>query len=94
MKFNETHDLFDPAHPRYQEAAEKAFRKLLEAPVRFEWNAGGMARGYRTEPYPAETFIERLCALGRPPIYASDCHDARFLLYGAELYEATVGSRC
>lgn len=86
-KFNEGGILFDPEHPRYRTAADRALQTLLQTPVRFEWNTGGIARGYRTEAYPAENITRQICAAGKKPLFSSDCHEAARLLFGADLYE-------
>jgi len=89
-KFNEGDRLFDTQHPRYAAAATEALEKLLAAPVVFEINTGAMARGYRSEPYPAPWIRERIAAAGRPLIWTSDCHDKAKLLFGMESAPAVL----
>lgn len=48
----------------------------------FEVNTGGVARGYRSRPYPAPAFIRRMKEKGFGAVITSDCHDARFLDFG------------
>ncbi len=86
MKFNGDGTLFDPGHPRYTAAAEGALRALADAPVAFEVNTGAMARGLRTEPYPARAWVERLREMGKELVFSSDCHRADLLLFGHEDY--------
>ena len=83
-KYNEGNALFDPEHPRYRAAAERALDRLAECPVLLEVNTGAMARGYRTEPYPAPRYRQRWLDAGKELIFSSDCHDRRFLLHGFE----------
>ena len=83
-KYNEGSDLFDPEHPRYLAAADRALERLMACPVLLEVNTGAMARGYRSEPYPAPRFLQRWLEAGKELIFSSDCHDRRFLLYGFE----------
>lgn len=89
-KFNAAHDLFDPRHPRYQAAANKALQALMDAPVIMEVNVGAVAKGYTTEPYPAKDILTQWLAAGKPIHYSSDCHQAEKLLFGQDIYEAHV----
>ena len=86
-KFNASHDLFDPQHPRYQAAANKALAALLSSPVALEVNTGGIARGYIQEPYPAGDLLTQWLKSGKPVLYASDCHAAEQLLFGYDIYQ-------
>ena len=83
-KYNEGNVLYDPEHPRYLAAAERALDRLINCPVLLEVNTGAMARGYRSAPYPAPRFLQRWLDAGKELIFASDCHDRRFLLHGFE----------
>ena len=83
-KYNEGNVLYDPEHPRYLAAAERALDRLIDCPVLLEVNTGAMARGYRSAPYPAPHFLQRWLDAGKELIFASDCHDRRFLLHGFE----------
>ena len=83
-KYNEGNVLYDPEHPRYLAAAEQALDRLIDCPVLLEVNTGAMARGYRSAPYPAPHFLQRWLDAGKELIFASDCHDRRFLLHGFE----------
>ena len=89
-KFNAAGDLFDPRHPRYQAAANRALEALMDAPVVLEVNVGGIARGYTTEPYPARDLLTKWLAAGKPIHYSSDCHDSSQLLFGYDIYQAHV----
>ena len=83
-KYNEGNVLFDAEHPRYLAAADRALERLIACPVLLEVNTGAMARGYRTEPYPAARFLQRWLDAGKELIFSSDCHDRRCLLHGFE----------
>ena len=83
-KYNEGNALFDSKDPRYLAAADRALERLMACPVLLEVNTGAMARGYRTEPYPAPRYRQRWLDAGKELIFSSDCHDRRFLLYGFE----------
>ena len=85
-KFNEGDALFSTAHPRYRRAALRALDALAAVPVVFEINTGAMARGYRTEPYPAQWIVAELRHRGIKRILSSDCHSRENLLFGFEEY--------
>lgn len=85
-KFNQGDTLFSTQHPRYMQAVQRALDALTQTPVTFEINTGAMARGYRSEPYPAEWIVEELRKRGVRRILSSDCHNRKDLLYGFEAY--------
>lgn len=80
-KFNEPTLLFDPRSRRYLAAAENAMRRLIDAGKIFELNTGAISRGYRTAPYPDETLLRRLCAMGGRITLHSDAHSADALAF-------------
>lgn len=84
-KFNEGGKYFDENSQEYRNIALSALRKTAKNKPIFEINTGAMARGYRTEPYPAKFLIDELNHLGCPMIMTSDCHDAEYLNYGFEM---------
>ncbi len=81
-KFNEGGRLFPAQHPRCRAAALEALHTLARRDLLFEVNTGAMARGYRTQPYPAPALLRELRALGGRILITSDCHQAEHLLYG------------
>jgi len=87
-KYNEGNALFDPEHPRYRAAAERALDRLAECPVLLEVNTGAMARGYRTVPYPALWILKELRRRKCAVMINSDCHDRRKLTCGFDLAQA------
>lgn len=89
-KFNSSQDLFDPQHPRYQAAANKALAALMSAPVVLEVNTGGIARGYIKEPYPAGDILTQWVKSGKDVLFASDCHNAEKLLFGYDIYQKYI----
>ncbi len=89
-KFNGAGDLFDPQHPRYQAAANKALSALMPLPVALEVNTGGIARGYVSEPYPSGDILTPWLALEKPVLFASDCHKAEQLLFGYDIYKNSI----
>lgn len=89
-KFNDSGDLFNPQHPRYQAAANKALAALMSSPVVLEVNTGGIAKGYIKEPYPAGDVLTQWLKSGKPVLFASDCHNAEQLLFGYDIYKNCI----
>ncbi len=83
-KFNEGGKLFDESDKRYIRAAEKALEKLVPTGAAFEINTGAISRGYRTEAYPNDYFLNVIREMGGSVTYSSDAHDARYLVLGFE----------
>ena len=79
MKFNERRDLFDDADPRYLKYALETAELAAKSGRLVEINAGAIARGYRTQPYPGEAMLRRVAECGGRIILTSDCHDMRYL---------------
>ena len=86
-KFNRDRDLFDPNHPRYIAAAQKALTALLDALAILEVNTGAMSRGYTTEPYPPKHILDQWVNAGKKLIFSSDCHSKDHLLFGYDTYK-------
>lgn len=89
-KFNDSHDLFDPQHPRYQAAVNKALAVLKASSAVLEVNTGGIARGYINEPYPAASILDQWLKAGKDIMFASDCHNAEQLLFGYDIYKRYI----
>ena len=89
-KFNREHDLFDPNHPRYRAAAQKALDALLDAPAILEVNTGAMSRGYTTEPYPTRDILTQWVTAGKKIIFSSDCHSKDHILFGYDVYKEII----
>lgn len=86
-KFNKDGKLFDESNPRYVAAWKKAADKLLKKRIPFEINTGAIARGYRTEAYPAAPIRKYIRANGGSFILSSDSHKAENLCFGFEEWE-------
>lgn len=84
-KHNAAAQLFDEASPRYRAAALDALRAADPERTLLEINSGGMARGYRTAPYPALFILREWRAMGGRIILTSDAHRAADLLSGYEV---------
>ena len=89
-KFNDSGDLFNPQHPRYQAAANKALAALMSSPIVLEVNTGGIAKGYIKEPYPAGDVLTQWLKSGKPVLFASDCPNAEQLLFGYDIYKNCI----
>ena len=76
--------LFDVKHPRYLNAARSAIVKLTDAGKIFEINTGGMAKAYRTSPYPSLSLLKMIHEAGGKIMINSDCHAADKLDFGFE----------
>ena len=85
-KFNEGNRYWDEDAPWYRDAALTALHEAAKNRPVFEINTGGMARGYRKDPYPAAFILEELEKLEIPLILSSDCHDHRYLTYGFDQF--------
>ncbi len=76
---------FDREHPGYRRAALDALKVASENDVLLEVNTGGMARGYRTSPYPEDFILKAWKEMGGRVILGSDCHNADLLTYGFDI---------
>jgi len=83
-KLNAGNRFFDETAPRYKRAALEALHAVDPEATLLEINTGGMARGYRTAPYPALFLLEEWREMGGRIILTSDVHNADGVLYGYE----------
>ena len=86
-KFTETDPAIDTRDPRYVQAWQRAADILLKTGKPFEINMGAMARGYRTEPYPAKDIRDYIRAHGGKLIMSSDAHAKENITYGFKEWE-------
>lgn len=73
-KFNQDGNMFDESDERYVNAYTAAIERLVKSGVPFEINTGAMSRGYRSEPYPAETILKEIRRQGGRIAISSDSH--------------------
>ena len=92
-KFNEGGALFDERHPRYVAAWHAAADALLETGALFEINTGGIARGWRSVPYPAPPVIEYLAGRGARFLLSGDAHRPDGLCFGFDDWGAWARER-
>ncbi len=83
-KFHEQHRRFDQSDPRYREPVFSCLEKLVQTGAVFEINTGGISRGFRSVPYPADWILREICRLGGSVLLSSDAHSASTLLFGFE----------
>ena len=81
-KFNEGDKLFNTSDKRYVRAAERALEALVPTGAVFEINTGAISRGYRTEPYPSEYFLNLIREMGGSVTFSSDAHNAKNIFFG------------
>ena len=81
-KFNTGNKFFDEDCAQYKAAALQALRAVNPAETVLEINTGGIARGYRTVPYPALFLLKEWRAMGGRVIITADAHTAKGILYG------------
>ena len=80
-KLNGTGALFDESSPRYRAAALAALEAAAGKVQALEINTGGVARGYRSEFYPAPFLLSRWRELGGEIILTADAHTTDGLLF-------------
>lgn len=81
-KHREHADLFDWQSKEYRYAAIEAAEALAGKIPYFEVNTGGVARGYRTTPYPDPFLVKELKRLGFGAVISSDCHNKALMDFG------------
>lgn len=84
-KSNEKFPFFDPQHPRYQAAWQKAADHLIAKNKIFEINLAPIISGHLSQPYPAKEIQDYLRSRGAQFIYNGDCHSVQMLAGFAEL---------
>ena len=86
--FNEENPYLDIQDPRYRKAWRKAVDVLLETGRPFEVNMGGIARGYRKEPYPSDEIRTYIRDHGGKLFLTGDSHRKETLMYRFEDFRA------
>lgn len=81
-KFNEKDPYFDETGKELTKIATDAIDALLPYGKPFEINTGAISRGYRTEAYPNDYFLNLIREMGGSLTYSSDAHDARYVFLG------------
>ena len=83
-KFNEQGDLFDPNDEGYLSIVKNTVDEIVKAKpnIIFEVNTGAMARGYRSEPYPALPILKHIAKSGAKVIINSDTHNKDSIDFG------------
>jgi len=78
-KLNSDGRFFDEESPAYLHIAVTALEKAVKSGVVIEVNTGGVYRGYRSTPYPADTLLRTILRLDGRVIVSSDAHDTESL---------------
>ena len=81
-KINGDGSLFDEAVPLYKCSALRALESLDPACSLLEINTGAVARGYRSEAYPAQFILEAWREMGGRVIITSDAHSTEHICFG------------
>ena len=81
-KLNGGSRFFDEDSPRYKAAALEALHAADPAATLLEINTGGVSRGYRAAPYPAQFLLWEWRRMGGRIILTSDAHSADTVVYG------------
>jgi len=89
-KFNEGDRIFDTSHPQYIRAWKRAADRLSGKGLIFEINTGGIARGYRTVPYPAPVIIAYLREKGEAMMLNSDSHETKTIAFEFDRWAGAV----
>ncbi len=89
-KFNEANLLFDTNDKRYEQAAYAAVDNLLKYNIPFEINTGAISRGYRSEAYPENKYIEYILQKGGRVVLSSDSHSVGSLCCEFDKYEKFI----
>lgn len=91
-KLNERMHYFDPDAKWYKDMAIGYVDEIAKTGKVFEVNTGAMARGYKTEPYPARFILERLLEKKVPITISSDSHSTKTITYAFEQTEQLLRS--
>ena len=86
-KNNQALHYLDEEDPAYLSMVQDTLYTLIRQDALFEVNLGAMARGYMTDPYPAEPLLRFMQKEKARVIITTDCHDARYLTFH---YDETV----
>ncbi len=87
---------FDPQHPRYVAAWQRAADRLLKTGRPFEINVGAIAKGYRSLPYPHPDIARYLIDRGAAFVLSSDSHAPQNIAFQFERwsgYYRRLGAR-
>ncbi len=86
-KFNRGNKFFDENSSKYIESALDALDAVLSTDAVIEVNTGGISRGYRNSPYPAEFLLRRILDRKGKVIITTDAHSIEQLAANVTLAE-------
>lgn len=78
-KLNDRHHYFDQQSAWYRRLIGEVADRAAASGRIVEVNTGGIARGYKTEPYPSRELLGLLRELNVPVLLSSDAHSAENL---------------
>lgn len=78
-KLNDRFRFFDAQSAWYRNQMGETAERISKTGSIVEVNTGGIARGYKTEPYPSREFLGMLRSLEVPVLFSSDAHAADHL---------------
>ncbi len=76
-KLNAENRFFDETCPQYLQMAKEAAKACVDAGCIIEINTGGVYKGYRNTPYPAEPLLRYIAQLNGRVTVNSDAHDVK-----------------
>ena len=82
VKLNGDGAFFDEESAAYRAAALEALHAADPGATLLEFNTGGMARGYRTTPYPARFLLRQWHEMGGGVILTADSHSPDTVVFG------------
>lgn len=83
-KLNADSRYFDEEAEWYKTLCEEVVEAISKKELVVEINTGGMARGYRSDPYPSDFMLQKMLEKNIPFTLSSDCHNAVYLDYSFE----------
>ncbi len=84
-KNNDAGGFFDASTREYLDYGFEAIHALQGKIPFFEVNTGAIARGYKTQPYPAMPFLREFLSCGFGAVITSDCHSKDHLDCGFDM---------
>lgn len=79
-KFNTGNKYFNEQNPEYIAAGLEAIERITKTCRVYEINTGAISRGWRTTPYPAPVFLDKIKSEGGLVTFGSDSHRSDTLL--------------
>lgn len=91
-KYNRNFKYFDECSDKYKVVALEGLEAAFETDAVIEVNTGGIARGYKDSPYPAEFLLKRIFEKKGRVIITTDAHNTDMLVNNTEQTEQLLKS--